>query len=236
MRKEYSLSTPIVVLIAIIATASILSCNQIFRKPISEGIIEYSISYPDTLPPLRYDPSLRPSKMIVKFKNNQTITIIQGMSGSISFSLVQNIKGNHQLILIKLFNKKFYYEDYFEEGELPLMFRQMPRIEITETGETVRYNSFRCSRAVARFADDSLTRFDVLHTSEITIANPNANTTYQSLPGVLLKFRLKLWGQTMQMDAVKVKSANIPDDEFSVPKGYELITKDVLADIIALVQ
>lgn len=212
------------------------SCDQLTSKPISEGIIEYAISYPDTLLPIRYDPSLRPNKMLVKFKDNKTLTIIQGMSGSLSFSLVQNVKGNHQLILIKLFNKKFYYEDNFEEGELPLIFRQMPNLVIKPTDDFVRYKKYKCNRAVAYFTDDSLSSFEVLHTPDIAIANPNLNTPYQQLQGVLMKFRLKLWGQTMQMDAIKVKSTNIPDDDFTVPKGYELITRDVLADIITLVQ
>ncbi len=217
-------------------SAIFFSCNLLTNKPISEGIIEYAISYPDTLLPIRYDPSLRPNKMLVKFKNNKTLTIIQGMSGSISFSLVQNVKGNHQLILIKLFNKKFYYEDSFEEGELPLIFRQMPNLVIEQNDEFVRYTKYKCNRAEVFFTDDSLNRFEVLHTSEIAIANPNLNTPYQQLQGVLLKFRLKLWGQTMQMDAIKVKGTNIPDDDFTVPKGYELITRDVLTDIITLVQ
>jgi len=217
-------------------SALFYSCDLLTNKPISEGIIEYTISYPDTLLPIRYDPSLRPNKMLVKFKDNKTLTIIQGMSGSISFSLVQNVKGNHQLILIKLFNKKFYYEDNFEAGELPLIFRQMPNLVIEPNNGFVRYKKYKCNHAVAYFSNDSLASFEVLHTPDIAIANPNLNTPYQQLHGVLMKFRLKLWGQTMQMEAIKVKGTIIPDDDFTVPNGYELITREVLADIITLVQ
>lgn len=213
------------------------SCSTLTDRPLSEGVIEYSVTYPDSLSkPLKYDPSLRPDKMIVKFKNNKTISVVQGLSGAISFSFIQNPEKSESVTLIKLFNKKFFFKEVFNDTVLPLLYYQMPKLIILPLDEATQWLGFKCKNAEGRFLTDSLLPFSIMHTHEIAIDNPNIKTPYEPIDGVLLRFRVRLWGQTMQLEAVQVKHENINDSDFLIPSDHEAITKETLNDILALVQ
>jgi len=67
------------------------SCKR-FKKDLilSEGIIEYSITYLDE-DSSKYDPNIRPDRMVVRFKNNNTVNRIEALSGAFSFAFIQDI-------------------------------------------------------------------------------------------------------------------------------------------------
>ncbi|HSH51659.1 MAG TPA: hypothetical protein VK982_08035, partial [Bacteroidales bacterium] len=84
MKFRFSVFTLILSLIII------SSCDKLQQKDrIKEGFIEYNIEYlNDTLNSFMI--GLLPQKMIIKFKDNNTLNKIEGFSGIVSFTHIQN--------------------------------------------------------------------------------------------------------------------------------------------------
>jgi len=212
------------------------SCDSA-RKPknFKEGVIEYQISYLDSLPP-KYDPSLRPDKMIIKYKENCTMNRIEGLSGRVSFTFIQNYSNQTITSLIKLMNKKLYYQESINPGQYPAAYSEMPRIQVEELNETEQFMGYTCFKALATFQDSSASSFEVLYTKEICIENPNQNTPFESIDGVMLKFGAKLFEQNMRISAVSIKPGKVSKDDFLIPQDYESVTKETIYDVIYLMK
>lgn len=228
-----------IILLGSIVFGSIIllnSCAELGKEKLfSEGLIEYSITYDDSAP-LKYDPSLRPDKMIIKYKDSNMLNRIEGLSGAVTFSLIQNYEDKRNITLIKLMNKKLYYEEPMVDGEFPPTFSEMPEIAIVKTDEQEKFLGFTCSKAVATFLDSTNVSFDILYTKDVAIENPNRNTPFEEIDGVMLKFRVKLYDQNMIVTAVNVKSTKISSDEFVIPPEYERVTKETIYDVIYLLK
>lgn len=217
-------------------TLSTSSCKSYkVDKEFSEGIIEYTIIY-DEGQPFKHDPKLRPDKMVVKFKDNNTINKIEGLSGGFMFSMVQNYKENQVYTLIKILGKKVFLSESIEDGRYPYAYSEMPSISIQKTEQKVVFMGLNCSKAIATFNDSLGHSFEILYTNELAINNPNRNTPFEEIDGIMLKFSAVLMKQNMQIVASSIKSREIPDDEFILPKGYEQIDEDTLEDIFELMQ
>lgn len=204
-------------------------------KDFSEGVIEYKIIY-DESQPSRYDSKLRPDKMVVKFKDNNTINKIEGLSGSFMFSMVQNYKQNQVYTLIKILGKKIFLSESIEDGRYPYAYSEMPSISIQKTDKKVVFMGLNCSKAVATFNDSLGHSFEILYTNELAINTPNRNTPFEEIDGIMLKFSMVLMKQNMQIVTNSIKSKAIADDEFILPKGYELVDEDTFENVFELLQ
>jgi hypothetical protein len=100
------------------------SCKEIQHKDrIKEGYIEYNIEYlDDSLDSFMV--GLLPKKMTIKFKNNNTINKIEGFSGIVSFTHIQNYRDKKNITLVKVLNKKYKYVEKINEESL--FFEQLP--------------------------------------------------------------------------------------------------------------
>ena len=112
----------------------------------------------------------------------------------------------------------------------------MKNIRIEKTNETVRFKGFKCMKAIAHCNDSTNENFEILYTKDITIANPNANTPFSSIDGVMLKFNVKLPKYTVKVCAETIEQEKIPNEEFSTPSGYEQVSKRTIEDLISLIQ
>lgn len=212
------------------------SCNFNGGKGVKdEGVIEYAITYPDSAT-MRYDSNMRPEKLIVKFKGKKTLTNIQGLSGAVSLSFIHNVDERLTIILVKLFNKKLFYTENYNDGDLPLVYSQMPKVLIKPSSDNVNFKGYNCFRYIGAFEGDSLNKFDILYTNQIGVENPNEKTPYASINGLLMAFTVKLYGQTMNLKAINIRSGNVHSSDFEVPRDYEMVSKETINDIFELMQ
>lgn len=237
-RLLLSLATRSTLLLAIIISIVILQVNcssEPDMQSLSEGYIEYNIAYFDNQPP-KYDTSLRPNKMLVKFKDNNTVNKIEGLSGALSFAFIQNIEDKTTHTMIKLLNKKLLYFEPIHENKYPFAYEDMPKFTISYTNDTIDVQGFKCNRAIATYKDSLLSPFEILYTKDIAVANPNYNTPFESIDGVMLKFSVTLFNQNMRVEANSIKATKISDDEFKIPAHFEKINEETLKDVIELFQ
>lgn len=224
----------VLVLLSMLLLAT--SCGQGgFGRPFREGIIEYSITYNDTIPPT-FDPSLRPDRMVVKFSDHNTSNRIEGLSGAITFSLITNSEAKKSITLIKLLNKKLSYSEPLVEGQIPKAYANMPSMRFQFLDETEEFLGYTCKKALAWFCASQTEPFEILYTNEIDIKHPNKHTPFEPIDGVLLRFQMKMYNQHMLLEAQSARRSRVPDEEFEIPIEYEPVTFSTIEDVISLLQ
>jgi hypothetical protein len=174
--------------------------------------------------------------MVVKFRDNNTVNKIEGLSGAFSFAFIQDVAAHKTYTLIKLFNKKLVYEELIREGSYPFAYEDMPKFTIQHTDDTEEFLGVNCKKAIATFTDTLWYPFEILYTQDLSIENPNFNTPFEEIDGVMLKFSVIFFNQKMKIVANRIKAAKISEDEFKVPQYYEKIDQETVKDVITLLQ
>lgn len=215
---------------------AISGCSEYRSKKIfNEGTIEYSILFGEK-DQSKISSSMLPNKLTVKFKDNNTSNRIEGLSGSVNLEYINNIDDQSIIILVNLWSKKLYFQDSLANVNLPNAYAGMPELTIDKTNEIVKFQGFMCKKAIAQYKDSSGYTFEILYTNDIIIKNPNANTPFSSIDGVMLKFSIKFHKHLMNISATSITPEKISMDEFVVPPGYEKVPKRTIEDLISLMQ
>lgn len=210
-------------------------CLDFKSKDFNEGTIEYSIQIEDEAQP-SFNSSLLPNKIIVKFRNNNTSNKVEGLSGAVTLTYINNVDDKNCLILVKFLNKKLFFEEPMTSGNISTTYSGMPNITIKETNDSIVYQGYKCKKAIASFNDSSNYSFEILYTNDIKIVNPNANTPFESINGVMLKFKVKLYKHTMSITATTIKREHISMDNFTTPSDYVRVSKKTIEDFLSLLQ
>jgi len=212
------------------------SCKR-FKKDLilSEGIIEYSITYLDE-DSSKYDPNIRPDRMVVRFKNNNTVNRIEALSGAFSFAFIQDIDSKTSTTLVKILNKKLFYREPLQENRYHFAYKAMPDMIIEKVDETESFLGFSCKKALATFNDSTSYSFEIWYTDDIVVNMPNHNTPFEAIDGIMLKFSVIMFNQKMNIAATSVKSAKLAKDEFNIPLEYEEVNYETMMELIYLFQ
>ena len=195
------------------------------------GTIVYDITYPtDTV---KINKTL-PSQMTIRYKDSMLYTQIEGMSGMVNITYVENRKTKVSHYLIKLFYKKLYYTDSTGTIGASFLYQDMPSISIIPQEGTKKILGYNCKIAKFHINDASQATFDVYYTNEIGRPDPNQNTPFEQIDGVMLQF-----GMTMSQKKVIIKASRIENDEnaadsFAIPSGYKRINKETLMEVFRL--
>ena len=223
----------ILLTIAVIAISQ--SCERCkSKKIIDEGIIEYSISYDDSLKP-NFNPKFLPDKFTVKFKGENALNMIEGLSGAVTVTFIKNLETKTRIVLIKLLSKKLYYQDSISNNTLNA-FAGIPEMVINPIPESILFKGYNCFKVSAYYKDSLQQPFDIIYTNEIKVDKPNENTPFAGISGVMLKFKVDLYNHKMTFKATKITSTKISSEEFIIPAGYEQVNRKTIEEVIALIQ
>ncbi|PLX12027.1 MAG: hypothetical protein C0597_14125 [Marinilabiliales bacterium] len=221
-------------IIIVLVFISLSSCKEVQHKDrIKEGFIEYDIEYLDNSMD-SFMKGLLPKTMVIKFKNNNTINKIEGFSGIVSFTHIQNYKEKKNITLVKVLNKKYKYVEKINDKSL--FFEELPGMQIEELDTIVEIFGFKSKKAKVSLPDKNIEPFYIYYTDDIIINNVNAQTPFRSINGVLLEFEVKLYDMPMRLKAKKIQEAEISSEDFTVPKGYESINRKTMVEIIDLLK
>ncbi len=212
---------------------TISGCNEIkSHKNFAEGTIEYSIQFENSNQ-TNLSSTMLPNHLTIKFRDDNISSRIEGLSGSVNLTCINNVKKQECIILVNLWGKKLYYQDSLTKGNLPNFYAGMPSITIEKTNDIVTFQGYNCKKAIAHSSGSS---FEILYTNDIKIANPNANTPFDTIDGVMLKFNIILHKQLMSISATSIQSEDIPWNHFTIPPKYEKVPKKTIEDLISLMQ
>ncbi|HDP75467.1 MAG TPA: hypothetical protein ENN49_06290 [Bacteroidales bacterium] len=214
---------------------SLSSCISKSPKEIGEGRIEYDIEY-DTLTLSRVDKKILPSSLIVRFYNNNTINTIDALSGAVTISIISQPAKKEFTTMLKIFNKKLYYSEPYTNGHYPALYARIPKVNVDTLVKDFDYIGYKCKSVMGYFADNPERKFEIIYTKQIAIDNPNLNTPFESIDGVMLGFNLRFNNVEMKLRACNVTKENINADAFKIPEDYKKVDFQTMTDLIYLLQ
>lgn len=194
-----------ILLVGIAISLVFIRCTSI--GSITEGTIDYSITFPD------FDEEehtflaiLLPKKQLYTFKNNQFHSQVK--KAMVEINIISNSETNYFYSDL-MFNEKLYFEGTISQEDLK-------KFEIEFTDKTDTIAGFNAKQAIAH--SNELGTIELWYTEDIAMKNPNWHTPYHEIPGVLLEYTVIQNGVTMHFRARKFYNEKINETIFTPSK------------------
>ncbi len=198
------------------------SCKGgLFDRRISEGIIEYEVSYPNINPDDMLA-GLMPTSMSMKFKNNQFNAELSAGMGMFKTNFISNSNDFFLVNSVKLINKK--YATKLDKAAVDKMNEKYSKFYISKLDEKKEIAGYNCKKALVVFDDVANESFYVYYTDEINISHPNWSNIFKDIDGVLLEYQMERYGIMMKFTAKSVSKTKVEDSEFQLTSDYENLT------------
>ncbi len=206
-------------------------CQRIIPKQkINEGIATFNIKY-ETSKEENPIVVLLPKKMHTYFKHNNTSTIVEGFFSSFKMILLTRSDLGRKYTIVRILDKKYIYETDLQ-GK-PFGIDQMKPMKITLIDTNFTYKGLQCKAARIYCPAISASPYLVYYTKDIDIKNANVNSPYYKIPGVVVKFKMKLFNVIMDIELDNIENQSIDNSVFEVPKNnYKYVTLEELEEII----
>ncbi len=205
-----------------------LACNK--RRGPKEGELIYKVTY------LKSENAniilnLLPKTVTIRFKNNSTVTYVEGFLGAFKLKIISNFKEKESYTALAVMGKKYFSQNHIDS--LSAGYEDFKNLTIKkESDDTVLYSGLPCYRAniLCEQMGDSVV--SILYTNRINIKRPNSNSPYTDIDGVLVKFQTKVAGIDMLFELKKYNKISVNNNEFEKPKGYKKISNKELNEIL----
>jgi len=197
-----------------------LSCSNKSdkNKTPAEGIITYSVNYivNENENPIV---SLLPTTVEYKFKNNNISVLSEGYLGLFSTRFISRANEPKSSILFKMLNNKMNYQ--FSSKEVPFIYNHKPatKIEYHDTDRIIAGYECKMARVYITELPEPV---DVYFTQDIHIDNPNRNTPFRNIDGVLLEFETTMNKIGAKFSAQSINLSPVDIEEFCIPSDYKL--------------
>lgn len=222
-------TSTLIKLVSFVFIIILASCSNNDPKFISEGVIEYDAVVVDKSHPMA---GLAPSTMSMFFKKNLYCSEMSTM-GMFNSKFVANPINKTFTTMVKVLNEKNACIEYEKEIKADI---EGNKLEFKETSETKVIAGYKCKKVIATKASDPTDKFEVYYTDELNVKSANYSTPYESLKGIVMKFRLKKFGMEMEFTATSVKKEEVADDLFELPGFYKVITKQEMDEFFKFMQ
>lgn len=217
------------ILVFLAACAFATSCRELTdEKYISEGIIEFDITYPEA-DQNSLLAGLMPDKMIMKFKDDKIAYDMTGGLGMFKTTVISDPKKRTVTQLVKVMNKKFAL--VFDSTEVRSLMSELPVNNVALEEKNKMIAGYMSHKAVVTLNDPKKPQFNVFYTKDINLKEPNWSTPFKPIDGVLLEYQMKKYNIEMRFTATSVIKANIEDSTFVLPADYKIVSKREMDDL-----
>jgi GLPGLI family protein len=217
----------VVFLLLILVTG--YGCNPFTTDNISEGVIQYEITYPVSTSD-NVMASLMPTEMKYQFKNHNSAAELSAGMGMFSTSFISNAASKTLTQLVKIMNKR--YALVSNNKEVDELIQEQPKIQITFTKDTKVIAGYKCKKAIVTLPETKQ-KFDVFYTKDIDIKNPNWSSPFREIDGVLMEYQIKRYNVEMRFTAKSVTDTKVEDAIFELPGDYKKISKKEMDEMFA---
>jgi GLPGLI family protein len=205
------------------------------KKDYSEGTIEYKIIYPQQV----IDEGLTmflPEKMMVFFKDKNLKVRFKGGLGIYHLEYISRSLGDSCFTLFKVFDKKMFYQ--LNKADHLFLYKDLGSTKITQIPDSTKeIAGVPCQMAKVSFSNAGETTINVYYTQSFDITNPNVNTPFEAIPGILMEFEMAFNDLRLKLMAQKFTPSSLTSDEFEVPGDYrESSAEEVQGMILTLMQ
>ena len=128
------------------------------------------------------------------------------------------------ITLMDMMGQKIAIKTNYDEIKAELA--KSPNVKVEVTSETKDILGYTCKKAVVTNPDDG-TEIFVYYTEELGSSAINFdNPQFKDINGVMLEFEIPNEQFTMKFSAVSVEKKSVSEDEFTIPDGYQIKTKE----------
>lgn len=184
------------------------------------GEIIYTIKYP-TLDSNSIFFDMMPQTMDYTFSKVGSKSEISAGMGLFKSAYIRRNDSKKFKQTVKMLNKK-YQSTYTKRSFLELN-PKYQGVDFQTTNEDTLVMGYNCKIASFNFSDDSST-YTIYYTTEIGGENPNANTPFEKIPGLMLKYTIENFGVMMDFTADKITINEVDHSIFEVSEDYSEIT------------
>lgn len=200
-----------------------------FQRNISEGIIEYDVSYPE-LDSGNIMLEMLPDKMIMQFKGSLYKSELKTAAGIIEMSVLADSESEEMYNLVKIFSD--YYALKMNKAEALVLTNKLPSFSTVDLNQTVTIADASCKKIELDFQGAKSENYVFCYTDEIEIPSPNWCTPYWEIEGVFLDYIVENYGLVMRLQAVKIYPEEIEDEVFQIDDDYKFITMQEFDDLV----
>jgi len=216
MSRLYIIFLPILLLL-------FSGCENIFKRNITEGLIEFEITYPETGAG-DLMAGILPNQMILRFKDGRTAGSLGTPMGIFKTELLAFPETRTVYQLVKLMNQKHALR--VDSKDIESLYAELPEMKIHFVDSTKKVAGYNCKMAVVTFKDNVKEEFSIFYTDEIDLENSNWFTPFHEIGGVLLEYQVRKYNYELRLTATRVVSEDIDESYFVIPDDYVEIDQD----------
>lgn len=192
---------------------------------ISEGVIEYAMTFPD-LDPNGLMADMLPEKTLLSFdKEHQSLDLSAGM-GVFRTSMVVNtperVMDYHMSVMGKSLMAVLHPRD------LANLNKTAPSIAVIHTAALDTIAGYPCKQAYVIYEGIDRPEEEVWYTEAIPMDDPNWFGPYSEIPGVLMRYDLVQHNIRMRMEATCVKPGPVDAAKFAVRPDHQQVSPEEL--------
>jgi hypothetical protein len=227
----YKIVLKFIVLIGITTAFLAQSCaeEKKFTKDISQGIIEYEVTYPD-LDSNDIMLEMLPDKMVMTFKNDKFKSNMSAGAGLIEMGIMTDATTRTMYNLVKIFGDRYVLE--LSGDDVKQMTDVLPPFQLKNLDEELVIAEAACEKVLLDFGISKSESYIFFYTRDIKLKDPNWYTPYNEIEGVLLDYRIENYNMHMRLKATKIIAQEIDDSEFVIDDSYETLTKEEFDKIV----
>lgn len=214
--------------IALVAYVALLNAgcgSSILSEEVSEGTIEFALSFPD------YDPDglmagMLPEKTTLYFTPEQQMADLSAGMGVFRTSMMVNTPEQKLDYHMSVMSKKLVSE--LRPRDLVLFNKDSEAFTILYTDITDTIAGFPCKKAIALYSGIDHPEAELWYTDAIKMDRPNWYGPYSDIPGVLLRYDMIQYGMRMHLTATSVTAGPVDQAKFTTKPDHDQVAPEVL--------
>jgi len=203
--------------------------DDAFEKHLTEGVIEYELSYPE-LDSNNLMLEMLPDEMVMHFKEDKFRSELKTGAGIVEMTLIANGADRQMHNMVKLFSDRYVLS--LDQQGAREMVNVIPPFQIKNLDGIDTIADAACKRVLIDFGAAKNESYIFAFTDEVGMIEPNWCTPYHEIQGVLLDYHIENYGIVMHLRAKRIIAEEVEDELFVVDERYQELSKEEFDDLV----
>ncbi len=231
MRHQKLATTALTLILVCLLTSN---CRQPEDKAadsgITQGTIVYNITYPQNISSNGMS-FLFPTEMKINFSERNQKASFKSNLNLYNLEFIHQNECDSFFTLLKILEKKVCVPA--DKESTLFLFNGASKENIKFSDEEPRVIAgFNCHKATYIPNNPNYPTLSIWYTNEIGIEDPNRNTPFGMIPGLMLEFEIVYQNIIFHLKADTIIEESHPDKIFEIPAGYQPTTIEEIETLI----
>lgn len=200
-------------------TLLLSGCSEgVLTDAITEGIIEYTITFPD------YDADglmsgMLPDKSTLKFKDGKEVNELSAGMGVFKTLIVANTDDKLVDYHLTVLGKRLV--STIRPEEIEDVMKQEGTKNYIYTNEVDTIAGYPCKKVIVVFDEVDTKEIEIFYTEKIRMKDVNWYNPFKEIPGVMMRYEFDQYDMRMKLEASSVLATEVPESEFDRQSDFE---------------